>query len=243
MPPLQVIATSVQSVNNKLKKLLQWNEDGMKYKRHIRVTELKNTGIHTFIGMVGYCSKDRNEAWFTCVHKEVSEADVEQGAEEHILYGKANSSKQLGLNHNNIMDRACLYGKYRGDVEEGFEENVLRMIRSGKYTFNGSFVAHQGCFNRVRAQALWKTRTHPQDVTPLDVDKVLYKEDGFTITQRPRYFREFGDAGAPGGPPIDRNAILARYFPTTAAEAMQDANGAFPEDINEEGGVPEYIPL
>lgn len=73
---MQVLASTPTVVNRRLKAALHWDGDDMRNKRHIRVVELKNNKLHTFKGMLGYCSKDRNEDWFQCSFSGVTQAHV-----------------------------------------------------------------------------------------------------------------------------------------------------------------------
>lgn len=178
---------------------MQWDTDANKHQTHIRCRELTGNGVHTFIGMLGYCSKDKDEPWYQCVYKDVSAEDLEQGLQEYLEYGAVSKSKTFFLSHNNIMERTYIWAKYKGRAEEPFESNVREMIRTGKYAFSGQFIAYQGSFIGSRTEALWRTYTDHKSITNQDVCRVLYAKDSEGLVQRLRYWQGV-DVGAPGPP-------------------------------------------
>lgn len=80
------------TVNAALKRYLGWQK---KADRHIRVVALThNKDLHTHIGMLGYCSKDRGKPCFLEICKGVTDEMLAVGQEIHSLEGKADF-KQL----------------------------------------------------------------------------------------------------------------------------------------------------
>jgi hypothetical protein len=55
--------------------------------------KLRDKGLHTFLGMVGYCLKDNCKEYFEFVHHSVSTEDVNDGKMKYDQF------KKVGLNN------------------------------------------------------------------------------------------------------------------------------------------------
>lgn len=76
--------------------------------------ELRGRGLHTFQGMVGYCSKDIGLIHWDTISKNVSQEDISTGSELYVHYGSPEDmKKRVVLNANNIFSRAATFQKYR----------------------------------------------------------------------------------------------------------------------------------
>lgn len=69
--------TSLAVLNKKIKVCLGWHENPPT--GHVR-----DEGLHTFLGMVGYCMKDNGEDHFEFVHHNVSFDAINEGQTWHM---------------------------------------------------------------------------------------------------------------------------------------------------------------
>ena len=76
--------------------------------------ELKGTGLHTFNGMCGYCSKDAGLLHFQSFSKGVTRADFDGGRELYVQYGSPEEMKnRVILISTNGFHRAAVYQKFK----------------------------------------------------------------------------------------------------------------------------------
>ena len=76
-----------RSLHSLIKKAF-WGPDKAPRHAHVRIVALTHKGeLHTFGGMVGYCAKDMEEAYFKCVAKGVSLELLERGRDIHLAFG------------------------------------------------------------------------------------------------------------------------------------------------------------
>jgi hypothetical protein len=67
---------------------------------------LRDEGLHTFLGMVGYCMKDNGEEHFECVHHSISATDLYDGKLEYSEFGEVGLNNHVNLSHSYILQRA-----------------------------------------------------------------------------------------------------------------------------------------
>eukprot|EP00961_Rhodomonas_salina_P283896 3836789-Rhodomonas_salina.1 len=72
--------------------------------KHIRTVTLKQTGVHTRLGMIGYVQKDREELWFRLFVHELTDNDLRSGREEYALWG-ALRQKRASITLANFLDK------------------------------------------------------------------------------------------------------------------------------------------
>ncbi len=48
---------------------------------------LKGVGMHTYVGMIGYCLKDQGEEHFQFYHKNVNSKHMQEIVDEYVKYG------------------------------------------------------------------------------------------------------------------------------------------------------------
>jgi len=69
----RIIASSMAIVTKQIKNYFQWNKvETTPVGHHILTKTFHNSGLHTFIGMLGYCFKDKGQDHFECVDKNVT---------------------------------------------------------------------------------------------------------------------------------------------------------------------------
>ncbi|MCO5584308.1 hypothetical protein L7F22_038232 [Adiantum nelumboides] len=96
---------------------------------------LKQRGMHTFRGMVGYCLKDRDVPHFQRVEHKISADDINDGIELHSLYGADALKNNVCLTPANVFDRTLMFRRFKLNHPSGngFLDTLRRMISSGKY--------------------------------------------------------------------------------------------------------------
>ncbi|KAL3686764.1 hypothetical protein R1sor_013073 [Riccia sorocarpa] len=88
------------------------------------VRSLKDKGLHTVIGIIGYCLKDEKEEHFK---KNISLKQMEEGRRMHSMYCM---EPQLQLTPTSVLTRALQYRKYRArsPVSTTFRKCIREMI-------------------------------------------------------------------------------------------------------------------
>ena len=98
---------------------------------------LAQKGLHTFVGMVGYCMKDRMQHWFASFSLGVSEDDKQAGEALFLEHGQPDIVKNACmLSRYNILQRSYVFWKYHLSLElipVNFVNTLVKMHRTGKY--------------------------------------------------------------------------------------------------------------
>jgi hypothetical protein len=74
--------------------------------RVVLCKKLRDEGLHTFKGMLGYCVEDNGDEHFEFVHYNVSAVVMNTGKMESIKFGKVGWNNCVSLSHSNILQRA-----------------------------------------------------------------------------------------------------------------------------------------
>lgn len=74
--------------------------------RVVASKRLRDEGLHTFLGMVGYCTKDSKEKHFELVHRNVIADDMNEGKMKHVEFEKVGLNNHVSLSHSNILQSA-----------------------------------------------------------------------------------------------------------------------------------------
>ncbi|KAL3691874.1 hypothetical protein R1sor_005525 [Riccia sorocarpa] len=145
---------------------------------------VKNNGLHTFTGLVGYCLKDEHEAHFVKYVKNVSEEQQEQGRKIHVIYGSSVYKNRVEITPNNILGRVLQFRKYRArhPLTLSFCSCLKQMMNCGQYMAGMKWLQGQP-MSLVRAETVWKIAVNPSMVDIEDVEEVF-----FDTWKRDRYF-------------------------------------------------------
>jgi hypothetical protein len=76
---------------------------------YVTVKLLKGDGMHTWIGMVGYCMKSSEHPDFRNFTIGVSEADIEAGRALHLRLGAGELKYRTALSSRNIFSKALVF--------------------------------------------------------------------------------------------------------------------------------------
>ena len=78
----RILSTSTVVVSKFVKVYLGWDKGKAPPNSHVLVKKFNETRLHTYVGMLGYCVKDRREDHFEVVHNNVSDEELAIGLEE-----------------------------------------------------------------------------------------------------------------------------------------------------------------
>lgn len=190
---VEVVTSSTRKFAADLKRALGWNalgpNDALKGQTHVKVTILKQVGLHTFHGLLGYISKDEGKGdWFRFKSKGVTAEDVAKGKERFAQYGAVNKNVVV-LTPFTVMGRAQHWHdtKSGGCIADGttFIEYVTTMLESGKFVLGSEFASHKNGLDPVRSEAVWKTLTQRDEICPNLVSQAMF---GKPYLHKTRYF-------------------------------------------------------
>lgn len=207
--------------------------------------QLKGEGVHTPLGMIGYCEKSHGEEGFSVVLSvDVTAEDIERGCDVYAMHGSIDTfKKRLVLTPGNVMERAALFlwMKYKGRRMAYTLAKIVRvMIMSGKYRFASNWAGAGSCLDFERAQVVFRSIVQPDTITLGDVEFLLYRN-----TQLPRYWDMAGHMGNTGQlhhmPDVaDVDAEVAAAQRHTRMQRFAYANAAVEMPGHE---WPDFIPM
>ena len=76
----RIWSTSTIAVGKLVKVYLGWDKGEAPSGSHVLVKRLSGVGLHTYVGMLGYCIKDKGEDHFEVVHNNITDEDLIAGA-------------------------------------------------------------------------------------------------------------------------------------------------------------------
>ncbi|KAL3677619.1 hypothetical protein R1sor_027567 [Riccia sorocarpa] len=79
--------SSVRSLKDDIKTAIDWHE-GAPPGASVCVKSLTQKGLHTVLGMIGYCHKDEDEMHFRVFHKNVTDQQIEEGRKHYVIHGQ-----------------------------------------------------------------------------------------------------------------------------------------------------------
>ena len=180
---VEAMVIGTDALRRHLKSALGWDDRRLpaelKGKTHICIRTLRNTGLHTWHGMLGYCSKDAEEVHFQQFMVGVSEEDLALGKEQYALHGNKDKNNTVQLTPYTLIERAAQWAKVKMQRTSGISlhQAVVSMIQSGKFRFGGGFTSSKsGQYTYSRAAAVWKAAMNPADFSLDDAYQVLYED-------------------------------------------------------------------
>ncbi|KAL3692788.1 hypothetical protein R1sor_006439 [Riccia sorocarpa] len=126
--------TSTRKLKEDIRAAVGW-KDTAPLGNSLCVRSLKEKGLHTTTGLIGYCLKDEREAHFRLYTKNITERQMEEDRRVHFIYGASKYKNKVQLTPTNVLARALQYRKYRtkSPISVSFRNYFKQMIRSGKY--------------------------------------------------------------------------------------------------------------
>ncbi|KAL3677396.1 hypothetical protein R1sor_027344 [Riccia sorocarpa] len=105
-------ASNVRSIKTDLTKAIGWDTNAP-VGGVVCIKSVKNQGLHTVTGLIGYCLKDENELHFRLYSKNVTEQQMEDGRKRHMVFGASGYKNRLELTPQNLLCRALQFRRYR----------------------------------------------------------------------------------------------------------------------------------
>ncbi|KAL3701792.1 hypothetical protein R1sor_019814 [Riccia sorocarpa] len=167
-------ASSVRSIKTDLTKAIGWDTNAP-VGGVVCIKSVKNQGLHTVTGLIGYCLKDENELHFRLYSKNVTEEQMEEGRKRHMVFGASGYKNRLELTPQNLLCRALQFRRYRSKnpVTTSFRHCIRDMARSGQYMAGLKWLLSPTVCN-VRAERLWMFAVQPEAVNMADVDHIFF---------------------------------------------------------------------
>ena len=81
--------STVRAAVMRLRKDCDLGDSGAKEKYSVSIRALAGEGLHTQIGMIGYCLKDKMQSWFKTKMAGISDDKIKRGEELYIRLGKS----------------------------------------------------------------------------------------------------------------------------------------------------------
>ena len=144
----------------------------------VRTVTLKNSKMHTFEGMLGYCNKDNQRDWFQSISVGISDAMMQKGAKLFLQHGAPASKKACTvLSPYTIFHRTSVYHQHFGrDEDEEMPDVLLDMHKTGRYAPDGKWIiAGPGKgMDLQKAECAWRLMQKPADAELEDIYNVHF---------------------------------------------------------------------
>jgi hypothetical protein len=164
-------------VSKLIKKYLGWDVGSAPVGHHVLTKKLASIGIHTYIGMLGYCVKDRGEDYFEVVYNNVTDAKLVEGLEEFVKHATSFAKTKIVLTSRNLLERVATYLKFKMKNQLGSTlPGVLLMLQSGTFIPDSQWVVPQSCggMDSIRAAAMWKCMVCPATLQMEDICHIFF---------------------------------------------------------------------
>ncbi len=86
--------------------------------------QLRDTSLHTFVGMVGCYMKNINH--FQLMHHNVSGEMMEVGMLEFVKYGVTEMKNQMCLTHQNVLEFMAMFHKHK--MKKTMNSSIVRVL-------------------------------------------------------------------------------------------------------------------
>ena len=154
----RILSISTIAMGKLVKVYLRWDKGEAPSGSHVLVKRLSGVGLHTYVGMLGYCIKDKGEDHFEVVHNNITDEDLIAGLEEYVKFGTPFAKNKVVLTSKNLLERCLCYLQYRMKSQLGstLPGVLLHMLRSGTYIPDAQWVIPRTCggMDYVRAAAM-----------------------------------------------------------------------------------------
>ncbi|KAL3695614.1 hypothetical protein R1sor_009690 [Riccia sorocarpa] len=167
-------SSSVRSLKEDIKAAIDWQEHAPPG-ASVCVKSLSQKGLHTVLGMIGYCHKDENEMHYRAFHKNISDEQIKIGKKNYVIHGACAYKNRVELNPTNILNRALQFRRYRSKnpVSLSFRGCLRQMLHSGQYIPALRWLVSPA-LSQERAETLWRAATAPETTTLTDVNHIFF---------------------------------------------------------------------
>ncbi|KAL3689557.1 hypothetical protein R1sor_015866 [Riccia sorocarpa] len=175
---LCIKSSSTRMLKQQIRKAIGWADEGP-VGGCICVKSLKDKGLHTIVGIIGYCLKDEKEAHFRMFQKNVTQAQMEEGRRMHWIHGASEIKNRLQLTPQNVLTRALQFRKYRArsSVSTTFRKCLKLMLQTGQFIPALKWTSIPQLSPELtikRTERLWMSCVAPQTVSMDDVDQIFF---------------------------------------------------------------------
>ena len=155
-----------QGVGAGLKRALGWGRGvGATAGGQVCIKCLKNQGLHTWHGMLGYCTKyepiaKERDGELMSAYKGVTDADIAIGKRLYLEWGRPNKT-MIELTPKNLMGRMEVYAlqSLRRVPRPNFWRVLATMLASRKYSLGGEWGKNHAALNSEALSIVWRQRT------------------------------------------------------------------------------------
>ncbi|KAL2613580.1 hypothetical protein R1flu_025272 [Riccia fluitans] len=204
---LRAKSSSMTILKREIKEVIGWQWN-LPVGGSVCLKSLREKGLHTVIGLIGYCLKDEGAPHFRFYSKNITEEQKAEGRRMHSIYGVSEYKHKLELTPANILGRALQFRKYRvkNPVSITFRRCIAEMLRSGQYIPAFRWLT-SAKISRLRAERIWHACTTPDSVEVADVETIF-----FGLETPARYFetKEKKTTAESDGPNVDDESELPR---------------------------------
>ncbi|KAL3680189.1 hypothetical protein R1sor_023145 [Riccia sorocarpa] len=175
---LCIKSSSTRMLKQQIRKAIGWADEGP-VGGCICVKSLKDKGLHTIVGIIGYCLKDEKEAHFRMFQKNVTQAQMEEGRRMHWIHGASEIKNRLQLTPQNVLTRVLQFRKYRArsPVSTTFRKCLKLMLQTGQFIPALKWTSIPQLSPELtikRTERLWMSCVAPQTVSMDDVDQIFF---------------------------------------------------------------------
>lgn len=216
---IRVKTTSPAMFKTHLRAAIEWDKGDMKRDGSLCAKTLKYSPVHSWLGMLGYCTKDEGHPEYEMHSKNVLREEIDEGKEIYLQHGAANKSIAM-LTPKNIVERAHHYQEHKlRRPTDSFMGTAMHMLGTQRYRLSpdwaGGFSGK--VLDRDRVNLVWKSYTRPSEFTEEDLAGVLFNE-----RDQERY----------------HNSLVAQRLVQEAADQARDEAHRHMDDFMAEGGQP-----
>ncbi len=233
---------SARAAHMSLKKALGWTASFTG--GSVCCKNLVQSGIHTWLGMIGYCLKgeleDTPERPFRFYSHGVTAEEMALGRIEYQKLGKPNKN-QLELTPSNIIDRTQHFAstKLRNIQNPDFSKCVMMMLTSRQYTLGHAWSNPKNSMDPTLCDLVWKSRVSLPSYTCGDLAQTLFGD------YKMRYFHGVDHEKTPIGERMDLYDMIESDANDSEGEhdiGSQDTNDDTPfESCTSRGDNPTQV--
>ena len=101
----RILSTSKIAMSKLVKVYLGWDKGEGPSNSHVLVKKLNQIALHTYVGMLGYCTKDRGEDHLEVVHNNISDDELATRLEEYVKLDTPFAKNKIVLISKNLLKR------------------------------------------------------------------------------------------------------------------------------------------
>ncbi|KAL3682485.1 hypothetical protein R1sor_000507 [Riccia sorocarpa] len=175
---ISIKSSSTRMVKAQIRQAIGWEDDGP-LGGSICIKSLRDKGLHTIVGIIGYCLKDEKEEHFRFFQKNITDKQMEEGKRMHSIYGASAIKNRLQLTPTSILTRALQFWKYRAKspISTTFRKCIREMISCGQYIPALKWISmptQSPDLTIKRAEKLWTSCIAPETITIKDIDEIFF---------------------------------------------------------------------